>query len=331
MNDDIMDLPDSWSKIKRSKPNGKSLGKGLNSLLGTPTPTSDHHEDAHHDNAPTSPSSFNALKKAIKTDGKTLYHISMSDIVANPNQPRKDFDEDELKELALSIKRNGVLQPILLRPCANSDKYEIIAGERRWRAAQMAMRDDMPAIIHDLDDHDMSELALIENLHRQDLNIIEEAHAYQRLMDNFDYKQSDLSQILSRSRGHIANILRLTQLPISVQEMIKKGVLSFGHAKILAGSMQPETHAKMIVKGNLTVRQTEELLTQTPRIEKTKNKKPIAKNTNIADQHIAQELSHALGVQVSINHIGQYDDKGKIALHFNDKTQFDMLIAKLKN
>jgi len=175
----------------------------------------------------------------------------------NRFQPRRTFDQDELKELAASIAEKGVLQPILVRPAGARDAYEIIAGERRWRAAQLAKQHEIPVIIRTLTDNESLEIAIVENVQRTGLNAIEEAGGYQELMTRFAYTQEQLAEVIGKSRSHIANTLRLLRLPDSVKAMIAEGKLSAGHARALINTANPEQLAQEIVAGELNVRQAE--------------------------------------------------------------------------
>jgi ParB family chromosome partitioning protein len=189
----------------------------------------------------------------------TVFYAKLEDIHPNINQPRKHFDQEALEELTASIKKDGVLSPILVRK-QGSGKFEIIAGERRYRAAQLAGCSVVPIITKEANDTHALELAIIENVQRQDLNIVEEARAYQALKDNYFYSQNDIADKVGKSRSHVANILRLLLLPGKVIELLREGKINVGHAKILIGQDNPEQLADKIIEGNLNVRQTETLI-----------------------------------------------------------------------
>lgn len=189
----------------------------------------------------------------------TVFYAKLEDIHPNINQPRKHFDQEALEELTASIKKDGVLSPILVRKQGNG-KFEIIAGERRYRAAQLAGCSVVPIITKEANDTHALELAIIENVQRQDLNIVEEARAYQALKDNYFYSQNDIADKVGKSRSHVANILRLLLLPEKVIELLREGKINVGHAKILIGRDNLEQLADKIIEGNLNVRQTETLI-----------------------------------------------------------------------
>ena len=187
--------------------------------------------------------------------------VPIEKIRANPNNPRRHFVDSELEELSNSIREHGIVQPILVRPISNQDlggaQYEIIAGERRWRAAQKARQHEVPIIIREVADKQALEIAIIENVQRSDLNAVEEALGYQQLIDEYDYSQNELAQVIGKSRSHVANTLRLLKLPRPVQEMIRDGALSAGHARTLITAANPKALAKKIVTDGLSVRQAE--------------------------------------------------------------------------
>ena len=186
--------------------------------------------------------------------------VPIERIRPNPNQPRRDFDERELQDLAASIREKGVIQPLILRPHpVEAGHYEIVAGERRWRAAQMAGVHELPAVVRDLTDTEVLELAIIENIQRADLNPLEEAQGYRQLMDRFGHTQERLAEALGKSRSHIANLLRLLTLPEPVLEMLRAGKLTAGHARALVTARHPEALARQVVERDLSVRQTEQL------------------------------------------------------------------------
>ncbi len=216
----------------------KGLGRGLSALLADVAPGG------------TSP---NATPSGAR-------QVPIEKIRPNPNQPRRDFSEKDLQDLAASIREKGVIQPLILRPHPHDPgDYEIVAGERRWRAAQIATLHELPAVIRELSDSEVLELAIIENIQRADLNAAEEAAGYRQLMDRFGHTQERLAEALGKSRSHIANLLRLLTLPDSVLDLVRSGKLSAGHARALITATNPEALARQVIERELSVRQTEQL------------------------------------------------------------------------
>lgn len=241
----------------------------------------------------------------------------------NPDQPRRHFSEDALAELSKSIAEKGIIQPIIVRPDpAMAGKYQIVAGERRWRAAQRAQLHDVPVIIREFDDTEVLEVAIIENIQRSDLNAIEEALGYRQLMDRFGHTQDKLGQALSKSRSHIANMLRLLTLPDDVQEMVVDGRLSAGHARSLITKDNASDLARQIVAGGLSVRDAEKL-GQTP---KASNLRPAPKK-DADTQELERNLAANLKMGVSIDHAE--DGSGKLSIRYKNLEQLDDLIALL--
>jgi ParB family chromosome partitioning protein len=272
----------------------RGLGRGLSSLLGDST-------------------------KKINTN-----KISIKDINRNKLQPRKYFDKLALQELTNSIKEQGVIQPIVVRPDKSSDgKYEIIAGERRWLASQNAGLHEVPVVILDIDDVKSLEFAIVENVQRQDLNPIEEAKGYQKLVDDFNYNQEKLSQFIGKSRSYIANSLRLLSLPIEVLQMVEKGNLSAGHARTLIGLNNSAEIAKKIIQKKLSVRQAEILARQ---FRNKKFKLISKKDPNILD--LQKSLEEKVGLIVSINN--KKDNSGSISFEYQDLDQLNRLINTIK-
>ena len=251
-------------------------------------------------------------------------YIPISNIIPNKNQPRKNFSEEQLKELAFSIEKNGVLQPILVRSIKNQpNMYEIIAGERRWRAANLAGIYEIPVIIKELNDTETFEISLIENLQRENLSPIEEANGYKNLINVYNYTQEDISKIVNKSRSYVANVLRLLSLPQEVQNMVDDGSLSYSMARSLIGVKNPLEQAKSIIEGNLTVKQAEKII---------KNKKNI-KQLNISKVNeelisIKENISNILNAKVDIKLKGK---KGEIIIKFNDLSELNNITTKLNN
>ncbi len=221
----------------------KRLGRGLAALIG------DDLGDTPVD--------------AGAADGRDgLQTMPLADLLPSPFNPRQHFDEEELRELAQSIAEKGLLQPILVRPAEEPGRYEIVAGERRWRAAQMAGVHEVPVIVRELDDAAALEVALIENVQRADLNALEEARGYQRLVEQFGYTQQQLAEVIGKSRSHVANTMRLLKLPEEVLELVRDGALSAGHARALVATPDPTALAKRIIKLGMSVREAEKLARQ---------------------------------------------------------------------
>ena len=248
--------------------------------------------------------------------------ISVADIEPCSFQPRTVFDEEALKSLSDSIKDKGVLQPLLLR--RKNDKYEIIAGERRWRAAVMAGLTTVPALVKDLTDEETLEIALIENLQRENLSPIEEAEGFDKLMSQYEYTQEVLAKVIGKSRSYIANILRLLNLPPEVQELVKNGKLSAGHARVLVGNPQAIKLAKEIIEKGLSVRQVEQLMTQ-----KAKPSTPkILKDLDTDLQRIISDLERKLDLKVKIN--AGKNGKGSVTLKYNNPAELSSILDLLE-
>ena len=273
----------------------KGLGRGLSSLLG------------------------DTSRKAETNK------ILIKDLERNKFQPRKQFDKDSLLDLANSIKEQGVIQPIIVRPSKSSNgKYEIIAGERRWLASQNAGLHEVPVVILDVDDEKSLEFAIVENVQRQDLNPIEEARGYQRLIDDFNYNQDKLSKFIGKSRSYIANSLRLLGLPVEVLVLVESGNLSAGHARSLIGLNNSVEIAKKIIQKKLSVRQTEVFVKQ---FKDKKFKLVSRKDTNILD--LQKTLEEKTGLCVSINN--KKNNSGNISFEYKDLEQLDKLINIIKD
>ena len=279
----------------------KGLGRGLSSLMGD--------------------TNINSTDNVAKSSEAT---ISIAALKPSPSQPRRLFDKNSINELAESIKSKGLVQPILVRPSkADENSYEIIAGERRWRAAQIAQLHEIPAVIKNLDDVEALEIAIIENIQRSDLSPIEEAAGYKRLIDNHGHTQEVLSEIVGKSRSHIANILRLLTLPQSIQDMISEGKISSGHARAIMNSAFPEQLAEKIINENLNVREAESL---------AKSKKSTVQKIKLKDPDtidLEEKISEKLGLNVSINHRGKKG--GYIKIEYKSLDQLELVTQRLKN
>ena len=279
----------------------KGLGRGLSSLMGD--------------------TNINSTDNVAKSSEVT---ISIAALKPSPSQPRRLFDKNSINELAESIKSKGLVQPILVRPSkTDENSYEIIAGERRWRAAQIAQLHEIPAVIKNLDDVEALEIAIIENIQRSDLSPIEEAAGYKRLIDNHGHTQEVLSEIVGKSRSHIANILRLLTLPQSIQDMIYEGKIFSGHARAIMNSAFPEQLAEKIINENLSVREAESL---------AKSKKNTVQKIKLKDPDtidLEEKISEKLGLNVSINHRGKKG--GYIKIEYKSLDQLELVTQKLKN
>lgn len=251
-------------------------------------------------------------------------HLPIELISANPRNPRRHFAEGELDDLSQSIREHGVVQPVVVRPVDNGRSYEIIAGERRWRAAQKAGLTEVPAIVRDVSDRVALELAIVENVQRADLNPVEEALGYQQLIDEHGYSQADLGQVIGKSRSHVANTLRLLRLPESVRTMLVDGALSAGHARTLITAQEPEKLARRIVDGGLSVRQAEALAQEPDGIAA---KKPAPPEKDADTFALEKLLSDAMGLKVTISHHGK---GGELRIAYRTLDQLDELCRRLK-
>ena len=278
----------------------KGLGRGLSSLMG---------ESATEE------------LKSQSTSGDLK--IAISKLRPSSIQPRRLFDKNSINELAESIKSKGLVQPILVRPSKSEvGEYEIIAGERRWRAAQIAQLHELPAVVKNLDDVEALEMAIIENVQRADLSPIEEAAGYKKLMEQYNHTQEALAPIVGKSRSHIANIIRLLNLPASIQDMISQGIITSGHARAIMNSAFPEELAKKIVDENLSVRQVELLV----KGKKTKVIKNKLKSADTVD--LEQRLTELLGLDVVISDNGKRG--GSIKVKYKTLDQLELVTNKLK-
>jgi ParB family chromosome partitioning protein len=278
----------------------KGLGRGLSALLA----------DVEDTPSESQPRSSKAAEQTIPLDK----------IKANPDQPRRRFSDAELGELADSIAAKGIIQPLILRPDPSGDgTYQIVAGERRWRAAQKAQLHDVPAVVRELDDDEVLELAIIENIQRQDLNPVEEAMGYQQLMEKFGHTQAKLSDALGKSRSYIANFLRLLSLPEDILNMVQDGKLSTGHARALVTHDDPLPVAKQIVKEGLSVRQTEELM-KSGKVEGGKAASKQSTEKDADTRALEDDLSAGLGIRVEIKH----NERGGGAVQLKYKSLDDL-------
>ena len=246
-------------------------------------------------------------------------------ISPSPIQPRRQFDEIALHELADSIRIKGVLQPVLVRPVADG-RYELVAGERRWRASQMAGLHEIPVVIREFSEGDGFEAALIENIQRADLNAMEEAEGYQRLIRDFGHSQETVAVLTGKARSHISNLIRILELPPSAQLLVKMGILNLGHAKAVLGARDPEGLAKEIAERGLTVRQAEAIARKSHAAPKPVTlRAPAERDADV--EALEAQLQEALGLQVSIATKGA---SGSVTVRFSDLDQLDMVIARLQ-
>ena len=299
---------------KKLNPKERGLGRGLDALFGDEEdiyPTLDENEPPSND--------------------LTRKTLGVEQLAPCADQPRKNFDEKALQELADSIAEHGLLQPILVRPSRDQDgKYEIIAGERRWRASQKAQLHEVPVIIRDMDDAVMLQIALVENLQRQDLNAIEEAKGYDRLVEEFGHSHEAVGDAVGKSRSHVANMIRLLQLPESVQKMVVSDQLSAGHARALLKAEQPALLAQEVVSKNLSVRDTEKLVAEAQGRE-IKHRKPLKKK-GFSDKDadtlaLENEVSNQLGMNVLIDMKNAHE--GSMKISFKSLDQLDDVLQRL--
>lgn len=288
------------------------LGRGLDALLG---------EALRNDSA--------AAKSNADRDPRSqgVATLSVIDIHPNPDQPRRHFSDDKLNELAASIAKHGIIQPIVVRPF--QDGYQIVAGERRWRAAQRAQLHDLPAIIRNFDDAETLEIALLENIQRQDLNPIEEAEAYKKLTELFGHSAAELAELVHKSRSHVANMMRLLDLPLPLRDLVTEEKLSMGHARALLGSDNAVQLAMLVIKNGLSVRATEALVQQ-ERAPKMKSKKGsgTGESSNSDIRAVESHLGDLLGLRVRIAQKNT-SGAGSVTFEYGSLDQLDMLCQRL--
>ncbi len=280
----------------------KRLGRGLAALIGD-----------------------DVTEESVVEAARGLKMVAVADLSPNPHNPRRSFDEAELEELARSISERGVLQPIVARPAGEPGHYEIVAGERRWRAAQKAGVHEIPVVIRDLSESEALEVALIENIQRSDLNALEEALGYSQLMEQFGYTQQQLADTLGKSRSHIANTLRLLNLPDDVKEMIRNGEISAGHARTLIATDDPSTLAKKIAKLGLSVREAEKLSRERSKVTGAKKKPQKEKSADV--RALELELEAALGLTVEITDKGRAG--GRLTITYKTLEQLEDVCRRL--
>ena len=294
--------------VKKSKPRG--LGRGLSALMADVTEEQ--------------------VAAASQAPRQADLLVPIERIIPNPDQPRRDFTQDQLEELAASIREKGVIQPLIVRE-KDGGTYEIVAGERRWRASQMAQLHELPVVVRSYDDTEVLEIAIIENIQRADLNPVEEAAGYRALMDRFGHTQEKLSEALGKSRSHIANLMRLLMLPDDVQDMLKRGDLTAGHARALITSEDPSALARKVIKSGLSVRQTESLAKSTSSNPDAKPKAPRVKVEKDADTVALEgDLSASLGMKVMIDH-QTGGESGQVSIKYASLDQLDEICRILSS
>lgn len=288
-------------KVKR-----KVLGRGLSALMADVNPVVDGNKDE---------------------DNKGLITLSVDQIEPNPNQPRRTFSTDSLMDLSNSIIEKGIIQPLIVRAISKTPvKYQIVAGERRWRAAQMAKLHKIPVVVRSFSDVEVLEIAIIENIQRSDLSPIDEANGYQQLIDRFNHTQDKISRALGKSRSHIANLLRLLNLPNDVQTLLNSGALSIGHARALITRKDASLLAKEIIRKKLSVREVEKLV-KIDFVEKQKSS--FIKRKDADTREIEANLKASIGMRVDINH-NTLTEAGEVKIKYKSLDQLDFLINKLE-
>ena len=300
------DNPAEKSPLKKKM----GLGRGLDALLG---------EALRGDSmAAKSNSDMGSRGQGVAT-------LSVIDIRPNPDQPRRHFADEKLDELAASIAKHGVIQPIIVRPFQGG--YQIVAGERRWRAAQRAQLHDIPAIIRSFDDSETLEIALLENIQRQDLNPIEEAEAYKKLTELFGHSAGELAELVHKSRSHVANMMRLLDLPPTLRDLVTEEKLSMGHARALLGSDNAVQFAMLVIKNGLSVRATEALVQQ-ERAPKVRRKVSAGQSENADIRAVESHLGDLLGLKVRIAQ-KNITGAGAVTFEYGSLDQLDMLCQRL--
>ena len=300
------DNPSEKSPLKKKM----GLGRGLDALLGEALRGDSMGAKSNSD---------------MDSRGQGVATLSVIDIRPNPDQPRRHFADEKLDELAASIAKHGIIQPIIVRPFQGG--YQIVAGERRWRAAQRAQLHDIPAIIRSFDDSETLEIALLENIQRQDLNPIEEAEAYKKLTELFGHSASELAELVHKSRSHVANMMRLLDLPPTLRDLVTEEKLSMGHARALLGSDNAVQLAMLVIKNGLSVRATEALVQQ-ERAPKAKRTVSAGQPENADIRAVESHLGDLLGLRVRI---AQKNARGAgaVTFEYGSLDQLDMLCQRL--
>ena len=306
----------------------RGLGRGLSALIGEAAPVGTNPDAGSNARAGGASAAATATATA---NGAGLRMLGTDQLQAGAFQPRRNFDEDDLKALAQSFGKSGILQPLVVRPLKGAtDRFEIIAGERRWRAAQIAKLHAVPAVVQELSDSEALEIGIIENVQRADLNPIEESEAYQRLIDEFSYTQAELAEVVGKSRSHIANLLRLAQATPGMRDLLVSGALSMGHARALLGHADADALARRVVAEGLSVRAVEALVgdKSDDKTGKKSGGKGAKSETKDADTRAVEKtLADALGLKVDIRHQG--DESGTVTISYKSLSQLDGVIARL--
>ena len=293
---------------RKARPSG--LGRGLSALLGDAAPRTVPNEEG------------------LPAVGSSVRMLPVSSLAPHPGQPRRHFDEGALEELAQSIAQRGIIQPIVVRP--HGKDYQIVAGERRWRAAQRARLHEVPVIVRDLDDAETLEIALVENIQRQDLNAIEEADTYSKLIQEFGHTQDALGKLVGKSRSHVANLLRLLDLPINVQKFVIDGAISMGHARAIINAPDPETLAERVIERGLSVRDTEKLARGGARAGVATRERKSAGNAAPSENADIAALERQIGDVLGLNvRISFGEGGGTLTIGYSTLDQLDMVCQRL--
>ncbi|MBN8548541.1 MAG: ParB/RepB/Spo0J family partition protein [Deltaproteobacteria bacterium] len=326
---------------KGGKPAKSVLGRGLSALISTPVPIQPPTSTPVNNDFPTTASNL-AIKHAEQGGETTdaprsrVSFIDINKIVGNPAQPRQEFKEAEIVELAESIRALGVIQPILVRPAkyAEAGNFEIVAGERRWRASKLAGLKQVPCISQDLSDRETLEIALVENIQRSNLNPVEEAKAYQRLMDEFSLGQEEVAQRVGKDRASVSNYIRVLKLPPAVIELLREGKLSMGHAKAILTIKEPAAQislAKKVINENLSVRALEQIVSRVVVLDNGPASK-LKKSTSTQDQinpfpEVVDRMRNTLGTKVTVRH--HNSGRGRIEIEYFSEQELDRVVEHI--
>ena len=315
---------DTASDKSQKKQDNQRLGRGLSSLLGDSSPALT--QSTLNTSAQRKPEAASAGGSTPVVPGREVRALPVEWIVPGPWQPRRTFDTDELKELAASIKSRGLLQPVIVRPHPDKpSQFQLIAGERRWRAAQIASLHDIPAVISAFDDKEAAELSLIENIQRRDLSVIEEAEGYQALVDKHGYSQQELADIVGKSRSHIANVGRLLTLPQSIRDNLIKRTLTMGQVRPLIGRDDAEQLAAQILKNQLSAREVEALI-KSLRQKQEKKPQPVEKSADIKALEIRARTELGLAMRLDWD---ERTEKGQVVLKVTSLEQLEDMLGKI--
>lgn len=321
---------------KSKKPIKPALGRGLSALISSPVPIF-RSQATTEGGAAIKIEEIQSVSKPTPSNTNNVQYIEISKILNNPSQPRQEFNESEILELSLSLKKLGVLQPILVRPSKkDSEYYEIIAGERRWRAAKLAGLIEVPVIVKDLDDRETLEVAIVENVQRENLNPIEQAQAYQRLSDEFKLSQEEIAEKVGKDRASVSNVMRLLKLPKEIIQNLKEGKLTIGHAKAILSIKDPSAQlslSRKVVTEELSVRALESLVSRVVVLDAGRTAKKLNRisandSQNEANYPEAHErLRRALGTKVKIKEV--LSGRGRIEIEYFSEQELDRIIEKI--